>query len=106
MAMPCGILSCITCIIYFLCKILVVCGIKCIIILGYIVCIISVNGTMFINNNIINKIITCVLYIVCFICLLLKTSVEYWLICLYVICVIEDSIIISFIHIIFNISNL
>ena len=42
MVMSCNIISYIPCIIYFLCKILVVCGIKCIISFNYIVCVIII----------------------------------------------------------------
>ena len=51
MVMSCDIISDIACIIYFLCEILIVCGIKCNIILGYIVCSISVKGAMFIKKQ-------------------------------------------------------
>ena len=56
MVMSCGIVSDITCIIYFLCKILLVCGIKCIISFTYVVCIISVNGITLIDSSIISNI--------------------------------------------------
>ena len=42
MVMSCDSISDITCMIYFLCKILVVCGIKCIFSFNYIVCAIRI----------------------------------------------------------------
>ena len=42
MVMSCDSVSYITCIIYLLCKILIVCGIRSLIILGYIVCSIMI----------------------------------------------------------------
>ena len=42
MAMSCNIVSDITCTIDFLCKALIVCGIKCIISSNYIVCVIII----------------------------------------------------------------
>ena len=42
MVMSCNIVAYSTCIIDFLCKILVVCGIKCIISFNYIVCVIRI----------------------------------------------------------------
>ena len=96
MDMYCDIVSYITCAIHCLCKILIVCGIKCIIILGYIVCIISVNGIMFITNNIISKLIICGLYIVRFVYLIVIKNISLLLINMFVhvICVIEYYIII------------
>ena len=42
MAMSCNIVSGITCIMYFLCKMLIVCGIKCITSFNYFVCVIRI----------------------------------------------------------------
>ena len=39
-------------------------------------CVISVNGIMLINNNIISKIIICVLYIICFIHLIVISNIS------------------------------
>ena len=46
--MSCDVISDSTCITYFLCKIPVVSGMKCIIILGYIVCTIRIIITCFV----------------------------------------------------------
>ena len=67
MAMSCGIISDITCMFYFLCKITVIIKINKFIYFSYIVSIISVNGTMLINNNIICTVVICTfLYCVVF----------------------------------------
>ena len=76
MVMSCDIISDITCIIYFLCKMIVVCGIKCIISFTYIVCVISVNGIMLMNSNTISKTIICFIYIMCFIYLLVISNIS------------------------------
>ena len=70
MAMSCDIVSDIAFMFYFLCKILVISNIQQINSFTYIVCLISVCGIMLISNNIISKIKTRVVYIMCFIYLL------------------------------------
>ena len=57
MVMSCNVISVITCIMYFLCKILIVCGIKCVISFNYIV-------------RVIRKVITCFIVIEVIICFL------------------------------------
>ena len=46
--MLCDIISDIACVMYFLGEIMIVSGITCIMILGYIVCIMSVSITCFV----------------------------------------------------------
>ena len=58
MVMPCGVIGYIMFKFYFLCKTVVTIKINKFMYLSYIVSISNVNGTMFINNNIISKLIT------------------------------------------------
>ena len=55
MVMSCDIISGITCMFYFLCKIVVIIKINKFIYYSYIVRITSVNDIMLINSSIINK---------------------------------------------------
>ena len=57
MVMSRDIVSYIICMFYFLCEIIIIIKINKFIYFSYIDIIISVYGIMFINNNIINKII-------------------------------------------------
>ena len=63
MVMPCNVIGYVIFMFYFLCKMIVIIESNKFIYLGYIVCIISVNGIMLINSNIISNIIICFLYI-------------------------------------------
>ena len=63
MVMSCDIISDIMCMFYFLCEIIVIIKINQFIYFSYIVSIISVNDTVFINSSTISKIITCLIYI-------------------------------------------
>ena len=62
MVMSCDIISEFTFMLYSLCKIIVTIKINNFIHFSYIVCIISVNGIMLIENNTISKIIMCCLH--------------------------------------------
>ena len=64
--MSCNIIRYITCIEVPFRIVIGISIIQGIITFSYIVCIISVNGIMLINNNIIIKIIICLLYIMRF----------------------------------------
>ena len=64
--MSCGVVSYIICMFYNLCKIVVIVRINKFICFSYIINIISVTGIMLISNNIISKIMICLLYIVRF----------------------------------------
>ena len=68
--MSCNIVAYSTCIIDCLCKVLVVCGIKCITGFNYIVCVIRITITCSISRDIVIEVITGFLYIRCFIYLI------------------------------------
>ena len=61
MVMPCYVVGDITCIEVLFSKILIISNTIYAMFLSYIVCVISVNGVMFINKNIVLRIITCFL---------------------------------------------
>ena len=66
--MSCNSVGDITCVkILFSMVIMISTNIETIIIIGYFVCIISVNGVMLINENIVVIIAICFLYIMCLI---------------------------------------
>ena len=62
MVMPCDIISDISFMLYFLCKIIVTIRINKLIWCSYTISIISVNGSMLMDDNTISKIIICFLY--------------------------------------------
>ena len=66
MVMPCDIISDIMFMFYFLCKTIVIIEINKFSYFSYIVSTISVNGIVLTNNNIISKILICVIYIMRF----------------------------------------
>ena len=95
MIMSCNVIGYITRIEVLFSKILIISNIIWTIILSYIVCIIRVNGAMLINNNIISKVIIGLLYIWNFIYLIIISNIITIVInvFIYMICVIECSII-------------
>ena len=86
MAMYRNIVSYITCMVYVLCKIIIIININKFVYFSYIDVIISVYGIVCVNNNIINHIVIRRLLFLRFGALLmlwlLTTPVVYWFICL------------------------
>ena len=100
MAMSCDMVRYITCMFYPLCKITVTIKSNKFIYFSYIVCIISVNVSMLIKTNTMNIIITGFLYLHYAIIYLIVVKNISWILVnmlIYVICVIEYSVIRSFI---------
>ena len=96
MVMPCGILSYITCIIYLLCEILVVCGIKCISFFLIIVCVIRIVITCLVWCNTVIEVIRSSFYTAYLIRLIAISNIITMVIDVlsYVICVFECSVIV------------
>ena len=108
MTMPCDIIGDITCVMWVLCKLLIVCGITCIISFSYVVCIIRITLTCFIQCNIVIELIISFLQILypVYLIIISNTITIVMNRFIYVICVVKCSIIVFLIKIIFNIINM